>query len=198
MALSADFGGLRPGDRKSYENGSVRHLFEDTRGIKGASFCVTALLKLQDSPLDMANYYCAGTTPWSMFDEYGVPSKVFYAFKAFNQLAQLPTRISCEGSPENGLTSARPCQRTKRPLDCCSAILIPSPNQFSFSPAMVLQSQLSSRTISSGCRDNFDPGHDGPFNAGAGLREEDPRLRGQFHPLHRTVIEKSHRPPAGG
>ncbi len=96
---------LRPKDRALYENGTVRRIFERTRGVEGASFAATALLALQDSPLDMANFYCAGTTPWSMFDEYGVPSKVFYAFKAFNQLAQFPTRVSCAGASEDGLTA---------------------------------------------------------------------------------------------
>jgi hypothetical protein len=64
----------------------------------------------------MANYYCAGTTPWSMFDEYGVPSKVFYAFKAFNQLAQLSTRISAEGSPESGVASCAAMSEDKKTI----------------------------------------------------------------------------------
>jgi hypothetical protein len=53
------------------------------------------LIGLQDGPLDVANYFCAGadTLHWSMFDEYGVPSPTYYAFRAFNELTKTPIRI---------------------------------------------------------------------------------------------------------
>ena len=169
------FAGLRPKDRKSYENGSVRRLFEETRGVKGASFCVAVLLKLQDSPLDMANYYCAGTTPWSMFDEYGVPSKVFYAFKAFNQLVLLQSRVACESSPETGLTSCAAMSDDKKSI----GLLL---GNFDSKPRSVLIS-LRNAPANSDFRFqefrvdasyNFDPGDDASFDSAAGLRQEIP------------------------
>jgi hypothetical protein len=38
-----------------------------------------------------------------MFGQFGIPTRVFYAFKAFNQLAVLPDRVACEGSPGQGI-----------------------------------------------------------------------------------------------
>jgi hypothetical protein len=34
-----------------------------------------------------------------MFDEYGEPGKVFFAFKAFHQLLQTPNRVTVTGVP---------------------------------------------------------------------------------------------------
>lgn len=169
------FAGLRPGDRQSYENGSVRRLFEETRGVKGASFCVTALLKLQNSPLDMANYYCAGTTPWSMFDEYGVPSKVFYAFKAFNQWAQLPTRISCEGSSENGVTSGAAISDDKKTL----GLLLGNFSAQAKSVVVFLRnasapSNFHLQLFQVDAGHSFEQSQDAPFDAAAGFRQEIP------------------------
>ena len=169
------FAGLRPGDRKSYENGSVRQLFEDTRGIKGASFCVTALLKLQDSPLDMANFYCAGTTPWSMFDEYGVPSKVFYAFKAFNQLTQLPTRISSGDSRENGLTSCAAMSEDKNTIGLLLGNFDPKPKSvLVFLHHAPENSSYHIQQFRVDAEHSFDQSEDAPFDSGAGLRQEIP------------------------
>jgi hypothetical protein len=169
------FAGLRPGDRKMYENGSVRRIFEDTRGVKGASFCVAALLKLQNSPLDMANYYCAGTTPWSMFDEYGVPSKVFYAFKAFNQLAQLPTRISCEGSPENGLTPCAAMSEDRKTVGLLLGNFDPKPKSVVvFLHNAPENSNFHIHVFQVDAGHDFEQCPDAPFEGGAGVREEIP------------------------
>jgi xylan 1,4-beta-xylosidase len=169
------FNGLRPVDRKMYENGSVRRLFEDTRGIKGASFCVAALLKLQNSPLDMANYYCAGTTPWSMFDEYGVPSKVYYAFKAFNQLAHLPTRISCEGSPTNGLTSCAAISADKKTIGLLLGNFDPKPKSvLVFLRNAPENSNFHIQLFRVDTGHDFDQSQDAPFDGATGAREEIP------------------------
>jgi len=166
------FGGLRPGNRESYENGSVRRLFEDTRGIKGASFCVTALLKLQNSPLDMANYYCAGTTPWSMFDEYGVPSKVFYAFKAFNQWAQFPTRLASEGSTDNGLTSCAAMSADKKTVGLLLGNFDPKPKSVVvFLRHAPENSNFHLQVIRVNTEHDFDQGQEAPFDGNAGWRE---------------------------
>jgi hypothetical protein len=133
------------------------------------------LLKLQNSPLDMANYYCAGTTPWSMFDEYGVPSKVFYAFKAFNQLAQLPTRISSEGSPEKAVTSCAAMSEDKRVVGLLIGNFDPKPKSIRIrlrnSPAL---SHFHLEVFQVDAGHNFDQSQDALFDDAAGWRQEIP------------------------
>ena len=60
------------------------------------------LLRLQDSPVDVTNFYCADTSPWSMFGQFGVPTKVYYVFKGFRRLLATSNRVSCEGPPQGG------------------------------------------------------------------------------------------------
>jgi hypothetical protein len=74
---------------------AMRAKFDDMRGPKAAAFVATTLMLFQDCPLDMANYYTADTNPWSMFDAFGVPGRVYYTFVAFNQLTKTPNRVAC-------------------------------------------------------------------------------------------------------
>ena len=85
---------------------AMRDKFDTMRGPKAAAFVASALMRMQDSPLDMANYYTADTNPWGMFDAFGVPGRVYYAFVAFNQLTKTPNRVACgqEGAPEPEIT----------------------------------------------------------------------------------------------
>jgi hypothetical protein len=41
-----------------------------------------------------------------MFDNFGVPSKTFYAFVAFNELMKTPRRVACTGWKEAGPITA--------------------------------------------------------------------------------------------
>ena len=81
---------------------TMREKFDTMRGPKAASFVASALMLLQDCPLDMANYYTADTNPWGMFDSFGVPGRVYYTFVAFNQLTKTPNRAACyrNGTPQ--------------------------------------------------------------------------------------------------
>jgi xylan 1,4-beta-xylosidase len=74
----------------------MRDTFTRMRGAKGAACAASVLMLLQDSRLEMANHYAADINPWSMFDEYGIPGKLYYAFVAFNQLMTTPNRVACE------------------------------------------------------------------------------------------------------
>jgi hypothetical protein len=75
------------------------------RGPKAAAFAASTLMLLQDHPIDMANFYTADTNPWGMFDSFGVPGKVYYAFLAFNQLTKAPNRLECviQDSPQQAI-----------------------------------------------------------------------------------------------
>jgi len=80
--------------------------FDSMRGPKAAAFVASVLMQLQDCPLDMANYYTADINPWGMFDNFGVPGRVYYTFVAFNRLMKTPNRVTCEpqGAPQPGIT----------------------------------------------------------------------------------------------
>ncbi len=85
---------------------AMREKFDRMRGPEAAAFVASALMLVQNSPLDMANYYTADTNPWGMFDSFGVPGRVYYTFVAFNQLTKTPNRVACEpqGAPQPEIT----------------------------------------------------------------------------------------------
>jgi hypothetical protein len=91
--LNVGWNELRPTSREGFR--VLRSNFQRTCGAEAAAFAAAVLIQLQDSPLDVANYFCAGadTLHWSMFDEYGVPSPTYWAFCAFNELTKTPARV---------------------------------------------------------------------------------------------------------
>jgi len=62
---------------------------------RGAAFASALLMRLQDERLDMANFYTADTSAWSMFGTFGIRTPVYHAFRAFNELAKRPRRVAC-------------------------------------------------------------------------------------------------------
>jgi hypothetical protein len=90
-------------DKVSWEQGrpagSVRAAFARNRNHESAAFAASALMQMQDVPLDRAHYYTADDSHWSMFDEFGEPGKVFFAFKAFNMFLQTTNRVAVTGAP---------------------------------------------------------------------------------------------------
>jgi hypothetical protein len=78
---------------------TVRAAFARNRNHEAAAYAASALMQMQDSRVDMAYFYTADDSPWSMFDEFGVPGKAFFAFKAFNRLLQTPNRVAVAGAP---------------------------------------------------------------------------------------------------
>jgi len=99
--FSADWGTLRA------DPYYARETFTHINGPTGAAFAASALVLLQDAPLDVANYYTGDTARWGLFDPYGIPNKTYYAFKAFKQLLDTPNRVACRThEPPPGLTVA--------------------------------------------------------------------------------------------
>jgi len=84
----------------------MQRLHEKTGGPEGAAFAAYVLLDIQDSPLDMANFYSADHGYFGMFDFYGVPRKTYHAFRAFKALADHPTRVAVEGGKPGELNVA--------------------------------------------------------------------------------------------
>ena len=58
----------------------------------GASYAVSALIRLQDEPVDMTNYYSADTSVWGMFGPFGLRTPVFHGYRAFQELVKRPRR----------------------------------------------------------------------------------------------------------
>jgi hypothetical protein len=84
------------GDPRAEKVAAIRDYFRVMRGPACGAFAVTTLMLLQDTPLDMANFYAGDTNPWGMFDEWGLPGRVYYAFVAFNGLMKTPNRVACQ------------------------------------------------------------------------------------------------------
>lgn len=78
--------------------------FARVGGAEGAAFAASVLLLLQDSPVDVANYYTGNTQGFGLFSTHGVPRKTFHAFEAFSTWLETPLRIDCQASSRRGLT----------------------------------------------------------------------------------------------
>lgn len=94
---------LRPAEPAQYA--TLRGLYDGMSGPEGAAFCAKMLMLLQDSGVDVANYYSGDTQRWGMFDQYGVPRKVYHAFRAFNELCRTPRRVACSWEAQDGPTA---------------------------------------------------------------------------------------------
>ncbi len=74
--------------------------FQKLKSEEGAAFCASTLIRMQDAPVEVMNYYDAQAMTWycGLFDYYGVPQKTFHAFKAFRELLNYPERVAvrCE------------------------------------------------------------------------------------------------------
>jgi hypothetical protein len=97
--MPGDWGRLQTDARYGEEIG------KQNKGIAGAAYDAAVLTYLQDSSVDIATFY-TGTTIifWGLFDEYGVPTKPFYSFKAFSELLRTPQRAFTAGSDREGFT----------------------------------------------------------------------------------------------
>ena len=85
--------------RKNTPRHTVRDAFAENRNHEAAAFMASALLQMQDAPVDMAFYYSADDSPWGMFDVFGEPGRSYFAMKAFNQFLQAPDRVTVTGAP---------------------------------------------------------------------------------------------------
>ena len=86
------------GELFSRDGARMQKICETMGGLHGAAFSACVLLGLQDSPIDMANYYTADNFLMGMFNFYGVPRKTYHAFRAFKILVDHPSRVAVEGS----------------------------------------------------------------------------------------------------
>ena len=78
--------------------------YERLNGPEGAAFVVAALIRLQDAPVDVANYFTAEAPGMGLFSQHGVPSKAFHAFRAFQVMTKL-RRLPGAGDTPTGVAA---------------------------------------------------------------------------------------------
>lgn len=82
-------------------------LWAELNGPQGMVFCAAVMMKLQDTPIDIANFYTGDTLPkWGMFDLHGYPHKLYQAFPAYNELYKVGNRVKVEAKLESALMEA--------------------------------------------------------------------------------------------
>ena len=76
--------------------------FSTMQNEVGAAYCAAAMCVFQQSRNDIATYYDSQPTNLfcGIFDRYGVPSKSFYAFCAFNELYKTGSSVKVENDNE--------------------------------------------------------------------------------------------------
>jgi hypothetical protein len=79
--------------------------FRRIHGAEGAAFTAAALMLLQDSPLDVSNFYSADIQGFGLFSEHGVRHKNFYALRAFRMLLDTPQRLPLQGQMPDGVVA---------------------------------------------------------------------------------------------
>lgn len=83
-------------------------MFDAIGGAEGAAFAVAALLRLQDAPVEMANYFSADNQGFGLFTPSGAPRLNFHAFLAFRELLETPVRLTVDGgAPSLTLAAGR-------------------------------------------------------------------------------------------
>jgi hypothetical protein len=79
---------------------------QEVQGVAGAAFDASVLMLLQDTTVNIANFYHGATiVMWGLFNEHGVPKKTYYTFEAFKSLLDTPERVVTGGSDQSSLTA---------------------------------------------------------------------------------------------
>jgi hypothetical protein len=98
------WGDLSPKRREDWA--TVPAFFKRATGGKGAAYAAAVLIRMQDEPVDMLNFYTADASPWSMFGTFGIRTPVYHAFVAFNEVAKRPARAACTIAGSEGRPAA--------------------------------------------------------------------------------------------
>ncbi len=80
--------------------------YDDMSGASGAAFILSALLELQDAPVDVCNLFHGEVGGFGLFNENGVPLKSYHALRAFRALQEMPHRAEARGAVPGRLAIA--------------------------------------------------------------------------------------------
>lgn len=75
-----------------------QRFYEQMAGAPGAAFLTTALLELQDTPLDVANLFHGEVGGFGLFSEHGVPNRCYDALLAFRKVQECAQSLEARGS----------------------------------------------------------------------------------------------------
>ncbi len=83
-----------------------QQFFDEMAGPEGAAFLVTALLELQDAPVDQCNFYHGEAGPFGIFTDAGLPRENYFGLLAFRELLNTPFRVEAKGGQPGKLAVA--------------------------------------------------------------------------------------------
>ncbi|MES2572010.1 MAG: hypothetical protein V4710_18390, partial [Verrucomicrobiota bacterium] len=72
--------------------------YQEMGGAPGAAFVAASLLELQETPVDVCNFFHGEAGGFGIFTEQGVPLKVYQALHAFRKLLETPQRVETRGA----------------------------------------------------------------------------------------------------
>lgn len=89
---------------KNASSEARREFYTRGQASEGAAFALAALLKLQDAPVDVANFFHGEIGGFGLFDEFGGETDVSRAFKVFNEtLRMTPARLRVAEENRGGI-----------------------------------------------------------------------------------------------
>ncbi len=80
--------------------------YDKMAGARGAAFIATSLIELQNTPIDVGNFYHGEVGGFGLFSDQGVPQKAWQAMRAFRGLLDTPRRVEAGGSVAGKLAVA--------------------------------------------------------------------------------------------
>ncbi len=75
-----------------------QRFYERMAGAEGAAFLASALIALQDAPVDVCTIFHGELGGFGLFNEHGVPQKNYHALSAFHSLLDTPRRVEVRGA----------------------------------------------------------------------------------------------------
>lgn len=87
----------------SRDGEQMTRFFAGIGSMQATAYDACMLLAMQDTPVDMMNYYSGDTSFFGMFTTYGLPKKPYYAFLAFKALVNHPARVRVDGGKQDEL-----------------------------------------------------------------------------------------------
>lgn len=78
-------------------------LFTQQAGMPGTAFDAAVLIRLQDAPVDIANFYTGTCLVYGLFNIYGTPHKAYYSFLAFRRMLDCPKRLAIDNPNQEGV-----------------------------------------------------------------------------------------------
>lgn len=93
-----------------------QRFYAEMAGASGAAFLATALLQLQEAPLDAANLFHGEVGGFGLFSEHGVPNRCYDALLAFREMQECPRSVAVQGAVPGQLALAAGLPADKRSL----------------------------------------------------------------------------------